>query len=76
MVRGKFVLREVIRYSFGGDSRELVFYAQYDPDLPEDQRYAEATPSGKIEMNVDNPAALAQFELGKAYYVDFTAAEN
>lgn len=74
MVRGKFVLRERMESSYGGNSRELTFYAQYDPDLPEDQKYAEATPSGKITMLVESPAALAQFELGKSYYVDFTPA--
>jgi hypothetical protein len=76
MVRGKFKLQEVRQFSWGGDGRELVFRAEYDPDLPEDQRYTEATPTGTIEMHVDNPAALQQFEIGKSYYVDFTAAEN
>lgn len=74
MVRGKFSLREIVQYAYGGESRELVFRAMYDPDLPEDQKYAKATPTGEIKIMVDNPAALAQFELGKSYYVDFTPA--
>jgi hypothetical protein len=53
--------------------------AEYDATIPEDQRFAQATPSGSMEMHIDNPAALAQFELGKDYYLDFTpvpAPEN
>jgi len=33
-----------------------------------------ATPWGTIRMGIDNPAALEQFEVGKAYYVDFHPA--
>lgn len=75
MVRGKFKLQQIRQHAWSGDGRTLVFNAVYDPDLPEDQKYAQATPTGDIEMHVDNPAALQQFELGKAYYVDFTPAE-
>lgn len=75
MVRGKFMLQQIIQSSWGGEGRTLIFAAQYDPDLPEDQSYSKATPTGKIEMTVDNPAALEQFQLGKAYYLDFTPTE-
>lgn len=74
MVRGKFKLTEIHQSAWAGDGRTLIFQAQYDPDSPEDQKYAQFTPTGRIEMHVDNPAALQQFELGKAYYVDFTPA--
>ena len=33
------------------------------------------TPGGEIWLHLDNPAACAQFEVGQAYYVDFTPAE-
>lgn len=75
MVRGKFTLQQVIHTSYGGDGRALVFVAQYDPNLPEDQSFSKATPTGRIEMTVDNPAALEGFKLGKAYYVDFTPVD-
>ncbi|MDE2106306.1 MAG: hypothetical protein KGL39_54300 [Patescibacteria group bacterium] len=32
-------------------------------------------PSADIRLNVVNPAASTQFEVGKEYYVDFTPAE-
>lgn len=71
MVRGKFKLQSITQTSYGGDGRTLVFVAQYDPELPEDVAYAKATPTARIEMTVDNPAALKQFEFGEAIYVDF-----
>ena len=45
----------------------------YDDTIPEDQRYCKATPSGKFTMVIDNPAALAFFEIGKYYYFDASA---
>jgi hypothetical protein len=53
-------------------SRTYLFQAAYDPDVPEDQRYAKYTPSGSLEITVDNPAVT--FELGRHYYLDFTPA--
>ena len=37
--------------------------------------WSAATPNGKIEMTINNPTALAAFEVGKSYFVDFTPAE-
>lgn len=51
------------------------FDCSYDSSIPEDQSFCKATPSGHCEMMIDNPAALAQLEIGKSYYVDFTPAE-
>lgn len=53
--------------------RVFKFSAQYDPSVPEDQRYAQATPSGTLTITVDNPAV--GFTPGKAYYLEFTAAD-
>lgn len=73
MVRAKFQLQQVTENYWNKNSRTLVFQPQYDTNIPEDQRFATATPSGRFEMQVDNPAALAQFNLGEYYYVDFSA---
>ena len=72
MVRAKMTLQAVTEYP--GGMKCLKFYTQYDPSLPEDQRFSKATQSGSIEMHVDNPKALEQFKLGEAYYVDFSPA--
>jgi hypothetical protein len=36
--------------------------------------WAKYTPAGYIELSIDNPAAVERFQLGQAYYVDFTEA--
>lgn len=72
---------EIKRYAHGDEEpqtysswpRTFRFQALYDPDAPEDQRYALSTPSGSLQMLVDNPAVT--FEPGKAYYLDITPAE-
>jgi len=68
MVRAKFTVMSI------KDNR-LIMECLYSPEVPEDQAFCTATPWGKIEMSIDNPKALEQFEVGKAYYADFTKAE-
>lgn len=75
MVRAKFVLTNVAPRSTPDSGSDLTFNAQYDETIEEDRRYSRYTPSGSLSMHVDNPAALAQFEQGKAYYLDFTPAD-
>lgn len=72
-VRAKFKLIEITATHWG--SKRLKFSCEYDSTIPEDQRFQKATPTGSIEMQIDNPAAVEQFALGKTYYADFTPAE-
>lgn len=74
-IRAKFTLQSA--KSYGGESRELEFYTQYDSTIPEDQRFAKATPNGSMKILVDNPIALAFFEgkIGKTFYLDMVEAE-
>jgi len=54
------------------------FRTVYEPDAASDTENAQftrATPWGEISLGIDNPAAIEQFEAGKAYYVDFSPAE-
>ena len=51
----------------------LEFSAVYS-NSPENRKFWNATPSGKIEINIVNPEAVKEFDLGKEYYVDFTTA--
>jgi hypothetical protein len=55
-------------------TRSYEFMAVYDPAIPEDQRYAKATPSGSLTIQVDNPAVA--FEPGKQYYLDITPVDQ
>ena len=73
MVRGKFTLSSITSHNYGAQT--FNFSAVYDNGTEENKRYAKATPSGQLQMTVDNPPAQAFFELGKAYYLDFSKAE-
>lgn len=74
-VRAKFRLDTISAHSWHANAKTLKFSAQYDMAIPEDQRFADATPNGTFEMLCTNAAANAQFELGKAYYFDITPAD-
>jgi hypothetical protein len=41
----------------------------------ENKPWSQYTPQGQITMTITNPAAVAAFELGKPYFVDFTPAD-
>lgn len=74
--RAKFQCVSETRSSYNATDgvRSYRFQAMYDADVPEDQRYAKYTPTGHLEITVDNPNV--QFELGKSYYLDFTPADD
>ncbi|MFP3799454.1 hypothetical protein [Paraburkholderia sp. SIMBA_027] len=74
-VRAKLQLQEITAQHWSPTSKKLVFRAAYDTSIPEDQRFQSATPWAEFTTLIDNPAALAKFEIGKHYYVDFTSAE-
>lgn len=77
-VRGKFVVTRISEVNYlqkGGRIIELGAVYK-DPKSEENTMYHAATPSGKIEMTVDNPAAAEFFALNRNVYVDFTSAED
>lgn len=41
----------------------------------ESHSYSEATPSGKLEMLITNPAAFEEFKPNDSFYLDFTRAD-
>lgn len=74
-VRAKFRCDHVTQHAgYGGQPgpREFSFTAQCADEVDENRRFHKATPNGSLKITVDNPAV--QFELGKAYYLDFTQA--
>ncbi|HEX5404792.1 MAG TPA: hypothetical protein VFX16_21095 [Pseudonocardiaceae bacterium] len=73
-IRAKFRCTEETRYSYNPQARTLKFQAVSDDGVPEHQRFAKATPSGSLQINVDNPAV--QFEVGAHYYLDFTKVDS
>lgn len=75
MVRGKFVLQVKSENMWSPTARVLKFSAVCN-GTEENRNFHKYTPSGTLEMTVDNPTALEYFELGKAYYLDFTKADQ
>lgn len=70
--------RNTVRAKFQCTTNEdgkIVLEARYDDKIPEDQRFAKATPSGRLEMRVDNPDAVARLTPGKSYYLDLIECE-
>lgn len=51
-------------------------YEEPDDRDTENMRFTKASPWGEINMGIDNPAALEQFEVGQEYYVDFSLARK
>lgn len=80
MVRAKFAVTNVITTAWGAapgqSTSKVVLEPRYDESIPEDERFQKATPSGRIEMQIDNPVAVAQLVPGKQFYVDFTPVEQ
>jgi hypothetical protein len=71
-VTAKFVVSvRTQRYNEEGPV-EVVLTPNYGTaENPKNAEWAKATPSGKIEMTIDNPAASEQFELGREFTVTF-----
>ncbi len=76
----KFALTEDRRAAGyrGGVHHTFVFTPQYDPSLPEDRRFATATPCGELRMSVDNPPVaefLAQ-QLGQQFLIEMRPVDE
>lgn len=70
--RAKFYLYSKTAYA--GDSATQLLFQAVTSGSPENEAFFKWTPNGKLEMSV-KPEVAEQFELGKAYYLDFTLAE-
>ena len=67
----KFRCGSVKTFDPNGTLREYEFFAQYDESIPEDRRFAKATPTGHVTLTVNNPDV--EFVVGQSYY--FTTFE-
>jgi len=79
-VRAKFrvnsyetCLQNAGRDSAAVECRTVKLSAVYDGS-EENKRFFQYTPNGQITIGLLTPDAWKQFDLGKEYYVDFTAA--
>ncbi len=72
MVRAKLRVESI-------EGNKILLTTVYEPDAAADSenaRFTKATPWGRVEMGVDNPAALEQFKVGGYYYADFHEAPS
>jgi hypothetical protein len=69
----KFKLEELKKYAnFPGVS--LMFMPSIDADI--NKSFAQNTPSGKIELTINNPNLVNTFEVGQEYIVEFSLVES
>jgi hypothetical protein len=45
-------------------------------DEGSNSQWSKYTPSGDLQLTITNPEAYNQFQLGKAYFVDFSPADE
>jgi len=76
MIRAKFRVLSVTEDVYNAAARTIKLAPQYDQSIPEDRRFAQATPTGEMSIYVNNPAAVEELKIGKYFYLDFTPVES
>ncbi len=78
MMRAKMQVQSVTKHHGGAETVKMSAVTGKGPfgaeGASEDNTYARYTPSGSVELNVNNPALAGKIEPGKKFYVDFTEA--
>lgn len=73
MVTAKFKVSQVNDY---GTYRQVHLGPVYSSDKSSpNYSWSMATPSGKLEMTITNPAAYEQFAVGREYLMTFSVVE-
>lgn len=73
MVRAKFRVVETKKYT---EDSGAVSLQAVTGGSTENESFWKYTPSGNIEMHIDNPAALEKFKPQQEFYVDFTPVDT
>jgi len=77
VMRAKMQVQAV--YPAYGETEIVKMYpvcGQFDSEgNSEDNTYARYTPSGSIELQINNPVLAGKIQAGQKFYVDFTLAE-
>jgi hypothetical protein len=71
-VRAKFMCHYVQPTNDGVIAHMHAVYST-DPNNP-NHSWSKATPGASLQMTISNPDAVAAFEQGKEYFLDFTPA--
>lgn len=72
-IKAKFTV--ITKTQYHGGSGNVVLQAVTNTS-EENKTFWKYTPSGKIEMGIDNPAAFDALVLGAEYYVTFEKSEK
>lgn len=75
-IRAKFNCDSVGDDGYNETVNLSAVYGNDDKDNEENNQFAEATPSGSIEMVISNPSAKGFFKTGNNYYLDFSEAPD
>jgi hypothetical protein len=77
-VRAKFICNTITRQKHWDPTKgetQTIKLSPVSSGSEENKAFFAATPAGSIEIGTVNEVAAKSFELGKAYYVDFTPAD-
>ncbi len=74
-LRCKFRLRSITEYQ-PGQPKRYSFDAAISQDTPENERFTRYTPSGTLEVTIDNPLAAEMLKPGQDYYLDVVPADS
>ena len=72
-VLAKFNVSEIAKYGNAGGGKVTLNAVMGNSE--ENKQFWKFTPNGRIEIWIDNPEAMEQFEFGE-YYVEFTKCET
>ncbi|BAY78382.1 hypothetical protein NIES25_48560 [Nostoc linckia NIES-25] len=73
MIRAKFTCQQNLPDRETKTATVILTPVTTNPPSEENLTFWSATPAGRIELQITNPEASAQFAVGTDYYVDFTA---
>ncbi len=76
VVRAKFKVVSIKHVDWSPTARVIEMMAVSADEVEENQRFHQYTPSGRLEITVDNPPAAEQLKLGNSYYLDFTPVDG
>ena len=76
-VRAKFKVTAIITTQLSPTyaQTKIILEPEYDQKLAEDVSFCKATPTGRMEMQIDNPVAIERMPIGTKFYVDFTPVD-
>ena len=55
-------------------AKRVVLETRYDSTVAEDRAFTKYTPSGRLDVIIDNPSVIEQLVVGAFVYIDISAA--